>query len=147
MSFSALVPPPKPECPPHLNLALSRKGCNDCPRDHTCCVYNGYEVCVPPVLTKPGECPRTHLTVGLCGEPCSNDSDCRGNEKCCSTKCGHDCMAPYIVKPGVCPHRRLHVCAEYYYRDGQGPGHQTCCRTTCDYTCSELCCQSIKKHH
>uniref|UniRef100_A0A3P9CYR9 WAP domain-containing protein n=1 Tax=Maylandia zebra TaxID=106582 RepID=A0A3P9CYR9_9CICH len=87
---------------------------------------------------KPGVCPHRRFDNIMCGEFCSNDSDCPDNEKCCFSGCGHQCMAPYTG---------LHMCTEYYYRDGQGPGHQTCCRTTCDYTCSELCCQSIKKHH
>ncbi|XP_039903755.1 WAP four-disulfide core domain protein 3-like isoform X2 [Simochromis diagramma] len=132
-----IVPPPKPECPQHLNLALSRKGCNDCPRDHTCCVYNGYEVCIPPVRTKPGECPRTHLTVGLCGKLCSNDNDCPGKEKCCSTKCGRNCIAPYIAKPGVCPRRHLTVglCVEFCSNDSDCPGKQKCCSTRCGRKC------------
>uniref|UniRef100_A0A669CZK0 WAP domain-containing protein n=1 Tax=Oreochromis niloticus TaxID=8128 RepID=A0A669CZK0_ORENI len=101
MSFSALVLPPKPECPWHLNFALSRKGCKDCPKDHICCVYNGEEVCVPTVFTKPGVCPRKFLLPSSsafvpCVESCSYDSDCPDNEKCCSNGCAHECMAPYI---------------------------------------------------
>uniref|UniRef100_A0A3Q4G1G8 WAP domain-containing protein n=1 Tax=Neolamprologus brichardi TaxID=32507 RepID=A0A3Q4G1G8_NEOBR len=89
---------------------------------------------------KPGECPRTRWDFGLCEESCFNDYECPDNEKCCFTGCGHQCMARTLSIG-------LHMCDEYYYHDGQDPGHQTCCRTTCDYTCSELCCQSIKKHH
>nr|XP_024662316.1 NF-X1-type zinc finger protein NFXL1 isoform X2 [Maylandia zebra] len=87
------------ECPRHLNLALSRKGYEDCPRDHICCVYDGEEVCVPPVSTKPGVCPRRRLDFGHCAEICSNDRDCPNNEKCCSNGCGHECMAPLSECP------------------------------------------------
>ncbi|XP_039459967.1 keratin-associated protein 5-1-like [Oreochromis aureus] len=94
-----LVLPPKPECPQHLNFALSRKGCEDCPTDHICCVYNGEEVCVPTVFTKPGVCPLMRSEVGPCVASCSYDNDCPNNEKCCSNGCGRHCIEPYPVWP------------------------------------------------
>uniref|UniRef100_A0A3Q0SXY9 WAP four-disulfide core domain 2 n=1 Tax=Amphilophus citrinellus TaxID=61819 RepID=A0A3Q0SXY9_AMPCI len=84
------------DCPRHLNLALARKGCEDCPRDHICCVCLGEEVCVPPVSKKPGVCPRRCLDFGNCAESCSCDSDCSDHEKCCSNGCGHECMPAVI---------------------------------------------------
>uniref|UniRef100_A0A668RJL1 WAP domain-containing protein n=1 Tax=Oreochromis aureus TaxID=47969 RepID=A0A668RJL1_OREAU len=87
---------PLTECPRHLNLDLSCKGCQHCPRDHICCVADGEEVCVPPVFRKPGVCPRRHFAYGSCAESCSYDSDCPNNEKCCFNGCGHECTLPYI---------------------------------------------------
>ncbi|XP_030590363.1 whey acidic protein-like [Archocentrus centrarchus] len=83
-------------CPWRLNLSLSHKGCKDCPRDHICCVYNGEDICIPPVPTKPGFCPQRRMCFGHCSESCSYDSDCPDNEKCCSNGCGHVCMAPAV---------------------------------------------------
>ncbi|CAI5647194.1 unnamed protein product [Oreochromis niloticus] len=138
------VLPPKPECPWHLNFALSRKGCKDCPRDHICCVYNGEEVCVPTVFTKPGVCPRKFLLPSSsafvpCVESCSYDSDCPDNEKCCSNGCAHECMAPYIVKPGLCPRRRLDErrCAETCSTDNDCPNQEKCCFSGCGRQCME----------
>uniref|UniRef100_A0A3Q3BNV3 WAP domain-containing protein n=1 Tax=Haplochromis burtoni TaxID=8153 RepID=A0A3Q3BNV3_HAPBU len=95
MSFFAFLLLSTPECSRHLNLALSRKGYEDCPRSHICCVYDGEEVCVPPAPIKPGVCPHRHLGHGRCLESCFNDRDCPFFEKCCSNGCGHECMAPY----------------------------------------------------
>uniref|UniRef100_A0A3Q0SVU8 WAP four-disulfide core domain 2 n=1 Tax=Amphilophus citrinellus TaxID=61819 RepID=A0A3Q0SVU8_AMPCI len=126
------------ECPWHPNVALSRKGCKDCPKDHICCVYDGEDVCVSPVSKKPGVCPRRHWDGTGCHELCSNDNECPKNEKCCSTGCGYKCMAPVLEKPGVCP-RQPPLCAEYCYHDGPCQREQKHCSTTCDHACSEPC--------
>ncbi|XP_042084069.1 WAP four-disulfide core domain protein 8 [Haplochromis burtoni] len=128
---------PLSECSRHLNLALSRKGYEDCPRSHICCVYDGEEVCVPPAPIKPGVCPHRHLGHGRCLESCFNDRDCPFFEKCCSNGCGHECMAPYKVKPGVCPRRRLGYgrCAEFCSNDSDCPDKEKCCSNGCGHEC------------
>uniref|UniRef100_A0A3Q4MBJ1 WAP four-disulfide core domain 2 n=1 Tax=Neolamprologus brichardi TaxID=32507 RepID=A0A3Q4MBJ1_NEOBR len=126
MSFFAFLLLSNPECPRHLNLALSRKGCEDCPRGHICCIFDGEEVCIPPAPRKPGVCPRRHLGHGRCLEFCSNDRDCPFFEKCCFNGCGHECMA------GCCPlPETTSMCA------GQCPGEQKCCRKSCGHACNE----------
>uniref|UniRef100_A0A3Q0SXX7 WAP four-disulfide core domain 2 n=1 Tax=Amphilophus citrinellus TaxID=61819 RepID=A0A3Q0SXX7_AMPCI len=127
------------DCPRHLNLALARKGCEDCPRDHICCVCLGEEVCVPPVSKKPGVCPRRCLDFGNCAESCSCDSDCSDHEKCCSNGCGHECMPAVIVKPGHCPRSR-HTskrCAEFCSNDSDCPDNDKCCSNGCGRECME----------
>uniref|UniRef100_A0A3P8R3E6 WAP domain-containing protein n=1 Tax=Astatotilapia calliptera TaxID=8154 RepID=A0A3P8R3E6_ASTCA len=154
MSFFAFLLLSNPECPRHLNLALSRKGYEDCPRDHICCVYDGEEVCVPPVSTKPGVCPRRRLDFGHCAEICSNDRDCPNNEKCCPNGCGSECMAPVIECPRHlnlalshkgyedCP--RDHICCVYDGEEVCVPPVSTkpgvCPRRRLDFGhCAEIC--------
>ncbi|XP_030590345.1 keratin-associated protein 5-1-like [Archocentrus centrarchus] len=150
------------DCPRHLNLALARKGCKDCPRDHICCVCLGEEVCVPPVSKKPGVCPRRCLDFGNCAESCSCDSDCSDHEKCCSNGCGHECMPAVIEycpwchnhvpspkgcsnfprdhkdeKPGVCPRKRPDFghCTKFCSCDSDCPKNEKCCPTKCGHEC------------
>ncbi|XDV26058.1 hypothetical protein PO909_029856 [Leuciscus waleckii] len=81
-----------------LTVVPSRRGCTsdtDCSGGHKCCQFPCGPACVPPVFTKPGECPSTKTGRGNCAELCYYDSDCPNNEKCCSNGCGHECMAPY----------------------------------------------------
>ncbi|CAN9515569.1 unnamed protein product [Ophioblennius macclurei] len=139
----AEVPPKPAHCPRRLNVVPSRKGCTcdeDCPGEHKCCVFDCGAVCVPPVLIKPGRCPRTTGVFGHCAEFCSDDSDCPNDQKCCSNGCGHQCTTPHTVKPGRCgPPKGTPMCAEYCYHDGQCPEEQKCCKTTCGHACSEPC--------
>ncbi|XP_077086696.1 uncharacterized protein LOC143738592 [Siphateles boraxobius] len=90
------------QCPATLTVEPSRSGCtsdSDCFGGHKCCKFPCGPVCVPPVFTKPGECPSTNFGAGLCAELCCYDSDCPNNEKCCSNGCGHQCMAPFADLP------------------------------------------------
>ncbi|XP_076019486.1 WAP four-disulfide core domain protein 3 [Genypterus blacodes] len=130
-------------CPRILKVVPSQTGCKcdeDCPGDDKCCVFGSGGVCVPPVFTKPGVCPRRLWGNGMCAEFCSDDSDCPNEEKCCSNGCGHQCMPPYTVKPGRCPRPQgTSMCAEYCHHDGECPERQKCCRTTCGHACTEPC--------
>uniref|UniRef100_A0A3Q0SVQ8 WAP four-disulfide core domain 2 n=1 Tax=Amphilophus citrinellus TaxID=61819 RepID=A0A3Q0SVQ8_AMPCI len=135
-SFSVMLPKPV-SCPWQPNLALSRKRCEACPRDHICCVCDGEDVCVPPVFKKPGVCPRRRLVFGHCMKSCSYDGDCPNNNKCCSTGCGRDCMAPVIAKPGFCPQRRMCFghCSESCSYDSDCPDNEKCCSNGCGHVC------------
>ncbi|XP_043081302.1 WAP four-disulfide core domain protein 3-like, partial [Puntigrus tetrazona] len=129
-------------CPARLTVVPSRQGCSsdrDCSRKHICCRFDRGPVCVPPVSTKPGECPPAKMCGRKsCTSSCGSDSCCPGNEKCCSNGCGHHCTDPYIVKPGQCPRpTRSRVCDERCFHDGQCPARQKCCPTTCGRSCSK----------
>uniref|UniRef100_A0A672PJF1 WAP domain-containing protein n=1 Tax=Sinocyclocheilus grahami TaxID=75366 RepID=A0A672PJF1_SINGR len=44
----------------------------------------------------------------------------------------------HAVKPGRCPKpKKIPVCAESCYDDGQCPATKKCCPTTCGHACSE----------
>lgn len=126
---------------------------------------------------KPGVCPHRRFDNIMCGEFCSNDSDCPNNEKCCFSGCGHQCMAPYTgeiwTKYQTLPKHfssGLRNCVTKPILDfgvsvktGTLSEASTCVPSTTIVmvrvqdirraagqpviTCSELCCQSIKKHH
>ncbi|XP_039503142.1 WAP four-disulfide core domain protein 18-like [Pimephales promelas] len=88
-------------CPAMLTVMPSRRGCTsdrDCSGGHKCCQFPCGRSCVPPVFTKPGECPSKKIGAETCDDLCHYDSDCPNNEKCCSNGCGHQCMAPFAVK-------------------------------------------------
>ncbi|XP_016427377.1 WAP four-disulfide core domain protein 3-like isoform X3 [Sinocyclocheilus rhinocerous] len=86
-------------CPAKLMVEPSRRGCSsdkDCSGGHKCCRFDCGPVCVPPVATKPGECPPQTSGGKLCTKSCTSDSNCPNNEKCCSSGCGgRYCTAPY----------------------------------------------------
>ncbi|KAA0706851.1 hypothetical protein E1301_Tti002171 [Triplophysa tibetana] len=91
-------------------------------------------------IAKPGVCPSSRFSIGLCAEFCFNDRECPGNEKCCSNGCGHQCTPPYTAKPGVCPRRMLGVrpavCAELCDDDSNCPGDEKCCSNRCGRQCT-----------
>ncbi|KAG1926441.1 perlwapin [Pimephales promelas] len=94
------------QCPMILTVVPSSRGCTsdrDCAGGHKCCQFPCGPACVPPVFTKPGECPSTKNGGGNCDQLCSYDSDCADNDKCCSNGCGRQCMAPYTVSPAAEP--------------------------------------------
>ncbi|XP_048041386.1 WAP four-disulfide core domain protein 2-like isoform X2 [Megalobrama amblycephala] len=94
------------QCPAKLMVVPSLKGCTsdrDCSGGHKCCRFDCGPVCVPPVFTKPGECPSKNSGAVKCGDLCAYDSDCPNNEKCCSSGCGHQCMAPCTGMPPAEP--------------------------------------------
>ncbi|XDV31975.1 hypothetical protein PO909_002890 [Leuciscus waleckii] len=90
------------QCPAKLKVVPSRQGCScdrDCSGGNICCQFPCGHVCVPPVFTKPGECPSVQPEAGECAQLCVYDSDCLNNEKCCSNGHRHQCMDPYT---GIC---------------------------------------------
>uniref|UniRef100_A0A673HHP0 WAP four-disulfide core domain 2 n=1 Tax=Sinocyclocheilus rhinocerous TaxID=307959 RepID=A0A673HHP0_9TELE len=128
-------------CPATLAVLPSRRGCSsdtDCSGGHKCCRFDHGPVCVPPVSTKPGECPPLSSVRRLCTWSCTSDCNCPNDEKCCSNGCGRYCTAPYTVKPSQCPNpKNIPLSAESCFHDGQCPATQTCCPTTSGRACSE----------
>ncbi|OCT85700.1 WAP four-disulfide core domain protein 2 [Xenopus laevis] len=88
---------------------------------------------------KPGVCPDTNLSLGICGKECKTDMDCGNNLKCCKTGCdGLQCQEP-DEKPGSCPkpsNETVCVTTADCRADSKCEGQQKCCPTGCGgYTC------------
>uniref|UniRef100_A0A673HYI3 WAP four-disulfide core domain 2 n=1 Tax=Sinocyclocheilus rhinocerous TaxID=307959 RepID=A0A673HYI3_9TELE len=126
-------------CLGKLTVKPSRRGCSyrNCSGGHKCCQFDCGPVCVPPVSTKPGECP-PQSSGRSCTRSCRSDSNCPNNKKCCSNGCRRNRTAPYSVKPGRCQNpKNIPLCAESCFHDGQCPATQKCCPTTTGHACSE----------
>ncbi|XP_067410035.1 uncharacterized protein [Emydura macquarii macquarii] len=122
---------------------------SDCPAARKCCSNGCGQLCMAPVLVKPGLCP-AHAPKDSkepCFFRCLQDSDCPGNGKCCLISCGRTCLSPVQVKPGACPavlRGSLGPCVERCRSDSDCSRAEKCCGTGCGRVCrapSEDICQ------